>query len=199
MTAKKRTAKKAVAKKSVTKKATTKKAPSKKKKAPKKATIKKALTKKKTPKKKAASRKPTSKKSPRKVTAKQVKKSKSYAEAESKAKQYAKDPKKLKKLVEDATEYSKKVPRGPFGESWAYLMAMIRLIKAYYRGTYREIPVASLVSILITIIYVISPIDLIPDFVPFFGYLDDAMVVGIALTQIQADLDAFMEWEVENA
>ena len=184
---------------SAAKKATTKKAPSKKKTTTKKATAKKALIKKKTSKKKAASRKATSKKSPRKVTAKQVKKSKSYAEAESKAMQYAKDPKKLKKLVKEATEYSKKVPKGPFGETWAYLMAMIRLVRAYYLGTYREIPVRSLITILITIIYVINPIDLIPDIVPFFGYMDDAMVVGIALTQIKADLDAFMEWEVENA
>ena len=81
---------------------------------------------------------------------------------------------------------------------WAYLQAMIRLIRAYANGTYREIPVASLLMILVAVIYFVSPIDFIPDFIPVAGFVDDALVISLALNQVKADLDAFMDWELEN-
>jgi len=34
---------------------------------------------------------------------------------------------------------------------------------------------------LLAMIYLISPIDLIPDFIPFFGYLDDLILVPLLL------------------
>lgn len=191
MPAKKNTTKVAAAKSTPKKSAPTKKAPAKTTPAKKSPTTK-------TPKKAPSIKGTTPEKAKPEVTIKRVKKSKSYAEAESKAQQYAKDPKKLKKLVDKATEYSKKAPKGPFGESWAYLMAMIRLIQAYYKGTYRKIPFGSLITILIAVIYVINPLDLIPDPLPFIGQLDDAIVVGIALAQVRADLDVFMAWELET-
>jgi len=34
---------------------------------------------------------------------------------------------------------------------------------------------------ILAIIYLLSPIDLIPDFIPFFGYLDDIVIVPLLL------------------
>ncbi len=34
---------------------------------------------------------------------------------------------------------------------------------------------------ILSIIYLLSPIDLIPDFIPFFGYIDDVVVVPLLL------------------
>jgi uncharacterized membrane protein YkvA (DUF1232 family) len=134
-----------------------------------------------------------------KVSGSKVRNSSSFAKAESKAKEYAKDPKKLHKLFEDAAEKTKETPKGPFGETWAYLQAMIRLIRAYANGTYREIPGASLLMILVAVIYFVSPIDFIPDFIPVAGFIDDALVIALALKQVKADLDAFMAWELKTA
>ena len=75
---------------------------------------------------------------------------------------------------------------------------MIRLIRAYANGSYREIPVASLLMVLVAVIYFVSPIDLIPDFIPVAGYIDDALVVSLAINQVKIDLDAFMQWEIET-
>ena len=133
------------------------------------------------------------------VTGKKVQKSSSFAKAESKAKEYIKDPKKLGKLFEEAAEKSKEVPKGPFGETWAYLQAMIRLIRAYANGSYREVPVGSLLMILVAVIYFVSPIDVIPDVIPIAGFVDDALVVSLAINQVKADLDAFMAWELNRA
>lgn len=138
----------------------------------------------------------STKKSP-KVTEKRVKGSSSFSQAQSKAEMYAKNPKKLQKLFEDAAEKSKEAPKDTFGETWAYLQAMIRLIRAYAAGTYRDIPVGSLMMILVAVIYFVSPVDLIPDAIPVAGFIDDALVVSLAIKQVKSDLDAFMDWELE--
>lgn len=53
----------------------------------------------------------------------------------------------------------------------------------YLAARDRRTPWAARVLVLLLVAYVVSPIDLIPDFVPFFGYLDDLIIVaaGIAL------------------
>jgi len=43
----------------------------------------------------------------------------------------------------------------------------------------------------------VSPLDLIPDFLPGVGYLDDAMIVRFVYRAVKAELDRFMEWESE--
>jgi uncharacterized membrane protein YkvA (DUF1232 family) len=40
--------------------------------------------------------------------------------------------------------------------------------------------IASL-PVIVSIIYLLSPIDLIPDFIPFFGYIDDFIVITLLL------------------
>ena len=133
-----------------------------------------------------------------KLSTAKIQKSKPFAKAESKAKEYINNPKKLGKLFEEAAEKSKQVSKGPFGETWAYLQAMIRLIRAYANGNYREIPIGSLLMILVAVIYFVSPVDIIPDVIPVAGLIDDSLVVSLAINQVKADLDAFMEWEIDR-
>jgi uncharacterized membrane protein YkvA (DUF1232 family) len=112
-----------------------------------------------------------------------------------KADKYKKDPAKLGKLIEDAAEKMVHIPTGPFEEVWAYLTAMIRLIKVYVKKEYRAIPWQSMVSIIAAIVYFVSPIDLIPDFIPVVGYIDDVFVIGLVISSVKADLDRFLLWE----
>jgi len=110
----------------------------------------------------------------------------------------AKDPRKIRKLLEDALKKIPGVDRGPFKEMWAYLMAMLRLLKAYCKGEYRDIAWPSLVSIILGVLYFVSPIDLIPDFLPG-GWLDDALVLALVLKSVKGDLDDFLEWETRRS
>lgn len=77
-------------------------------------------------------------------------------------------------------------------------MALFRLIKAYATGTYREIPWNSLVMIIASVIYFVMPIDLIPDFIPALGLLDDAALLAWTIKTFSEDIDAFLEWESNN-
>ena len=69
----------------------------------------------------------------------------------------------------------------------------------YVRGEYREIPWWSMAAIAAALLYVLAPVDLIPDFIPVIGYVDDAMVVAVCLRMIEADLHAYRTWKTKNA
>ena len=48
------------------------------------------------------------------------------------------------------------------------------LFLAYKR---KDVPLLAKVLIMITVGYALSPIDLIPDFIPVLGYLDDLLIL----------------------
>ena len=45
----------------------------------------------------------------------------------------------------------------------------------------RETPVSAKLLAALTVAYALSPIDLIPDFIPVLGHLDDALIVPLLL------------------
>jgi uncharacterized membrane protein YkvA (DUF1232 family) len=128
----------------------------------------------------------------------EITRSVAFRKATAEAESYVKDPERLRKLVGDAREKINHIPRGPFAETWPYLMSMIRLIRAYHQLEYRDISAQNLFVIVAAIIYFVSPFDVIPDSVPILGNIDDAFVVRLAMKSVSADLDAFMAWETSK-
>lgn len=124
--------------------------------------------------------------------------SKAYEKAKSKAEDYANDPEKLGDLIDKASNKANR-KKGPLDDIWVQLMACLRLIKAYAKGTYRDIPWSSLLMLVASMIYFVMPIDLIPDFIVGFGLLDDAALLGWTIKTLSSDIDAFIEWERESS
>jgi uncharacterized membrane protein YkvA (DUF1232 family) len=146
------------------------------------------------PAKKRAAAKPRAKEEGQAV-GDEITQSAAFRRAASDAEAYAGDPERLQKLVEDAVGKINTIPRGPFADTWPYLMAMIRVIRDYQRGEYRDMAAPKLLIIIAAIIYFVSPFDVIPDWIPVLGHIDDAFVVSLALKSVRADLDTFMAWE----
>ncbi len=117
------------------------------------------------------------------------------SESHERAEVYAKDRKLLQGLVSEATEKISILDKEVFKDNWVYLLAMLRLLKAYATKRYQEIPSENLLSVIVAIAYFVSPLDLIPDFVDGIGYLDDALIVRAVQRKVKTDLDRFMEWE----
>jgi uncharacterized membrane protein YkvA (DUF1232 family) len=44
---------------------------------------------------------------------------------------------------------------------------------------------------LLAVLYVVSPVDAIPDVIPFFGWLDDVGVVGAVMAYLMRDMSKF--------
>lgn len=125
----------------------------------------------------------------------EITRSSAFRRAALDAEAYARDPNRLRQLVADAVGKINVIPRGPFADSWPYLMGMIRLLRDYQRAEYRDISETNLLIIIAAILYFVSPFDVIPDWVPVLGHIDDAFVISLALKSVRADLDTFMAWE----
>ena len=110
------------------------------------------------------------------------------------AEKAAREPGRLRKLA-DRVQATTDEHGEEIGSLREDLPVLVRLVRAYARGDYRRIPWRSLVTLVSALIYVVVPTDLIPDFVPVIGYLDDAAVVALAVRSVKGDLDAFRRWE----
>lgn len=75
---------------------------------------------------------------------------------------------------------------------------MLGMLQDFRDGDYRAIPWFTIASVVVTLIYVLNPLDMVPDFVPGLGYIDDFAVFTLVLRFIQTDLHEYLDWKLEQ-
>ena len=69
------------------------------------------------------------------------------------------------------------------------------LLKAYASGEYRNIEFQNLLKVIAGFVYFISPIDLLPDFLPFVGFADDVALLMFIIKSISDEIEKFELWK----
>jgi uncharacterized membrane protein YkvA (DUF1232 family) len=119
-----------------------------------------------------------------------------FARLMTRALELLKDPDKLRALVQSAgTKAEGARASDALKEIWETLMAFLRLLRAYVRGDYRNVPFKSLLLIIASVLYFVVPVDVIPDFVFGLGFLDDAAVLAWVFSVVREVVDDFTAWE----
>ena len=115
----------------------------------------------------------------------------------SKAKKIINDDEKLKKLIEDVLKKMKEISsdKKTSAKLNDSLRLFIRIINAYTSKEYTYVPWKTICLIVAGLIYFIYPVDLIPDFIPVSGLIDDIALIAWIYESIQDDIDNFLEWE----
>jgi uncharacterized membrane protein YkvA (DUF1232 family) len=111
------------------------------------------------------------------------------------AEQYHDDPHRAEGLSRDALDRAQHHRKGPLARVWDDLMSFIRLLRAWATGAYRQAPWKSVALIIGAILYFVSPLDAIPDFIPLLGFADDAFIIAFVMRQVRKDIAAFRNWE----
>lgn len=83
---------------------------------------------------------------------------------------------------------------GRLGKLKEELKLLQALCLAYWRGEYRAVSAKSMVIVVAGLMYFLSPIDAIPDFIPVFGMLDDIAVLAWVMNALDQELSAFRAW-----
>ena len=117
--------------------------------------------------------------------------------ARKQAEEYASNPKKVSDLLDEAQRKAER-HRDRLAEAMEWFQSLCRLINAWARRRYTVVPLRTLVLSIAAIIYFVDPFDLIPDFIPFVGFLDDAGVLAFVIHSVRKDIDHFLEWERLN-
>jgi uncharacterized membrane protein YkvA (DUF1232 family) len=70
---------------------------------------------------------------------------------------------------------------------------------AWWRGSYSAVNPRTLLAVVAALVYFVTPLDAVADFIPGVGLLDDLAVLSWVLRRWSAELEAFRQWrEVQD-
>lgn len=75
---------------------------------------------------------------------------------------------------------------------------MFAMIKDIRKGNYKNVPWFTIATVVVSLLYVLNPMDVIPDFIPGVGFIDDVAVLTIGIGWIESDLHRYLDWKIEQ-
>lgn len=106
------------------------------------------------------------------------------------------DPDKIERFLQRLEKKLKVIPLA--GDRLAKIPIMVSLIRSFVKKEYTDIPIGSIIAVTSALIYFVSPIDILPDSIPFLGYIDDAAVVGVCWKLVESDVEEYVKWRENN-
>jgi len=77
--------------------------------------------------------------------------------------------------------------------AWKYIKLFYAMIRDYMDGSYTSISKKEIITIIAAFVYFVSPVDVFPDYIPAFGYLDDAFIIGLVASMTKESMDMYQK------
>jgi uncharacterized membrane protein YkvA (DUF1232 family) len=74
---------------------------------------------------------------------------------------------------------------------------LLELLQDWAKGEYTDVSRKSMIVVAGSIAYFLSPIDVIPDWIPGAGQIDDALVALFAFSTIADEIEKYRSWKGE--
>lgn len=110
----------------------------------------------------------------------------------------------VSKITEDDLDYTldqedsitKKLSQAkPLRRHLEIVKIMFQMLWDIRRGNYKEVPWLTIATVVFMLLYIFNPLDLIPDFIPLIGYVDDLAVLTIGIGWIETDIHRYLKWK----
>ncbi len=105
---------------------------------------------------------------------------------------------RLPALLLSAARKREKLGSG-FAELADQLKLMQALCLAWWRGEYRKIDSRALLAVVAALLYFVTPLDALPDWLFGFGFIDDLAVLAWVMRTWQVELEAFQQWRTAQS
>lgn len=103
---------------------------------------------------------------------------------------YAMHPGKLKRLLKRAKQYAS---RQGLQKVKGELLLVCQYVRDVFTGRYKDYNVLNLTVIVGAIVYVVAPVDVLPDFVPLTGLVDDTAILLWATSEFSEELERYRQ------
>lgn len=109
-------------------------------------------------------------------------------------------PGKIGLLLHDAYQKLTKADTGKSGlvQIKEMMFTLIRLVRNFTNGSYRQISTKTVIIAIATLLYLLLPIDLVPDFIPALGLMDDLSLMAWFIQAFQRELTKYQDWESQQ-
>ena len=105
-------------------------------------------------------------------------------------------PTDIQTVAEQSEEINQKFSaRGPLKRFIEDGKVLTALVKDWRAGKYRQVLYGTIAAVVFGLIYVVNPLDIVPDVLPILGAVDDATVIGALLLLIERDLKKYRSWK----
>jgi uncharacterized membrane protein YkvA (DUF1232 family) len=84
-----------------------------------------------------------------------------------------------------------------FRKSWHYFGLLFSMLLDFFKGRY-PLPKKTALLIVFAFLYLISPVDIVPDVFPLIGLVDDVAVLAFAFNFIKGDLENYRDWKMSK-
>jgi len=78
---------------------------------------------------------------------------------------------------------------------WDDMKLVFSLLNDFSTGKYKNCPWRVIAALVGALVYVLTPIDLIPDYIPVVGWIDDYKVLAETLKFAMRDLEEYRTWK----
>ncbi|MGI6451066.1 MAG: YkvA family protein [Desulfitobacteriia bacterium] len=113
-----------------------------------------------------------------------------------KAAKYIDNPKKTENLLGLAWQKAESAKNNQaLSNIWDKIQLLFSLVRDWANGNYRGISKSALLAVIAGLIYFVSPLDIIPDFLVGLGLVDDAAVLGLIIKQIDQEIIKYKQWK----
>ena len=115
-----------------------------------------------------------------------------------KAERLVRSPARLQRLAGQATR--KLAAQGEDGlrEAQDQFETALALVKAWASGEYRDVHTRTIVAVVAALLYFVVPMDVIPDFLLGWGFIDDIAVISYVFAQLKEEINAFRAWQTAS-
>lgn len=87
--------------------------------------------------------------------------------------------------------YARRTP----GHFRAKLRLLWMVLKDYANGSYRRVPWKAIAALAAAVVYVVSPLDLVPDLLVPLGFTDDVVALALTWRLVKRELLDYCEWK----
>jgi uncharacterized membrane protein YkvA (DUF1232 family) len=101
----------------------------------------------------------------------------------------------IKKLEKKKSKLRKILNLAAFSNQKEKAKLLLELVLEYKKGHYKAIPWRTIAAITFTLLYIINPLDIVPDILPFIGFIDDISVFLALSKLVEKDLELYTEWK----